>query len=270
MAQGSDGLTGLLADPHRVGAAEVGLDVERVLGTLAADAHGPASDGLEERVLHVLGDQAGDVLLTLRPLLGPPRPLRHRVLEDGDGFGGGAVAGLQVGEDESSCREDQRCVHPTDSASHTLTLAASTVRAWVGWRGRCLRSSSPTRATCPVPPRVVPTGCTWWLRAIPSPCRRSRASSPRSGARPAYRCSCCSGSTTRGPRPGASSSAWSGSPRTTSRAVPRVSRSASWTPISRSTSTPARSWPTGCPRCRGPSRERSTPAWTPDGRGVGC
>ena len=30
--QGRDGLAGLLADPHRVGAAEVGLDVERVLG----------------------------------------------------------------------------------------------------------------------------------------------------------------------------------------------------------------------------------------------
>jgi len=94
MPERGDGLTGLLADPHRVGAAEVGLDVERVLGTLAADAHGPASDGLEERVLHVLGDQAGDVLLTLRPLLGPPLPLSDRVLEVGGGFGGGAAAGL--------------------------------------------------------------------------------------------------------------------------------------------------------------------------------
>jgi hypothetical protein len=57
---------------------------------------------------------------------------------------------------------------------------------------------------------------------------------------------------------------------TTSRAARRASRSASWTPTSRSTSTPAPPWPTGCPRCRGPSPERSTPASTRAGRGVGC
>ena len=82
--QGGDHVAGLLADPHRVGSAEVGLDVERVLRARAGQAQRPAAGGLEQRVLDVLGDQPRDVHLALGPLLGPPLPGGHGVLEDRD------------------------------------------------------------------------------------------------------------------------------------------------------------------------------------------
>ena len=76
-AQRRDGDAGVLAHPGRVGPAELGVDVERVrVQVVAGPAQRPAAALLEQRVLHVLGDQSGDVLAALLPLGGPPPPGR--------------------------------------------------------------------------------------------------------------------------------------------------------------------------------------------------
>ena len=50
----------------------------------AAQAHRPPAAGVDDGVLHVLGDQPGDVHLALGPLLGPPPPRGHGVLQRRD------------------------------------------------------------------------------------------------------------------------------------------------------------------------------------------
>ena len=73
------------------------MDVESVrVQDVAGAADRPPPDPLEQCVLHVLGDQAGDVHLALRPLLGPPLARGARVLEGRNGDGVRLLSGLEM------------------------------------------------------------------------------------------------------------------------------------------------------------------------------
>ncbi|MGI8523645.1 MAG: hypothetical protein ACR2K3_10115 [Nocardioides sp.] len=74
---------------------------------LAGQAERPAADGLEQGVLHVLGDQPGDVRRALGPLLGPPAAVHAGILQCVDGCRGGPVARLEVGEHQGPRAEEQ-------------------------------------------------------------------------------------------------------------------------------------------------------------------
>src|SRR6266536_6539531 len=81
VAQGCDGDAGAFADPVRVG-AELRFDPEFVVvQVVAGRTAGPADARVDQPVLHVLGDQASNVLRAVRPLVQPPLPAGHRVLE---------------------------------------------------------------------------------------------------------------------------------------------------------------------------------------------
>lgn len=104
-------MLGLLAHPHRIRAAQIGLDVEAVLGAVGArGAQGPALTGLEECVLHILRDQPSDVPTSLWPLLGPPLSLRQGVLERVHGAGSGPLPGGEVGQHQGA-RDEYQVIH---------------------------------------------------------------------------------------------------------------------------------------------------------------
>ena len=69
---------------------------------VAHRAQRPAAVPLKERVLDVLGDEPGDVLRALGPLLDPPAPVGHRVLDQGDDIRVRHVARRQIGEDQGA------------------------------------------------------------------------------------------------------------------------------------------------------------------------
>ena len=66
---------------------------------------------VDQRVLHVLGDQPADVVGALRPLLDPPPTLRARLVEHRDGVGVRDAAGLQIGQHRRPGIEDHAVIH---------------------------------------------------------------------------------------------------------------------------------------------------------------
>src|SRR3954447_21642237 len=92
MAEGCDVDSGVFAHPGRLGTAELGVDVQRMGVCLVAGvAQRPPADVLEQRVLDVLSDQPGDILLALLPLRGPPTKPRQAAPRPGEGGGGGGA-----------------------------------------------------------------------------------------------------------------------------------------------------------------------------------
>ena len=59
---------------------------------------------LQQGVLHVLGDQAGEEPGAVRPLFHPPAPVRDGLLDEGDHVRLGDLARGQIGEHEGARR----------------------------------------------------------------------------------------------------------------------------------------------------------------------
>ena len=176
----------LLAHPLRRRTADVGLDVERVLGLLrvAGQAHRPAPDALEERVLHVLRDQPGDVHLRPRATARPTsrgwrtRPPGRRPPRGSPGDGPGDRRARGPGRPAAACRPHSRFC--PGAGPRAALLGRRRPQGLLGWRwgaGRVrLACAGCTTSPSPSPPASGPArGWTWagWCPA------RARRSTPR-------------------------------------------------------------------------------------------
>ena len=209
-----DRVAGLLADPHRVGPAEVGLDV-------AARAPGRAQVRQSGQRPTVSNSASCTSWATSPATYTSPSghcsahhsPVGDGVLEDRDrrrrsrGRGPGGRRAPGRGR-----RTAGRCPRRPFASRRKAVVTAScgtAVRACAYSRSmgsRCSRSPCCTSATCRARGRAAPTGCTSSGRPATGrgAVARARARSRRSAARPTCRSSCCCGSTTPGPPPAAS------------------------------------------------------------------
>ena len=88
LAERGDDNPALLAAPARLG-AQLRVNMQFVgVGVVAGDAARPAADlSVQQPVLHVLGNLAGDIRLAVGPFADPPAPLGHDVFKHVDDTG---------------------------------------------------------------------------------------------------------------------------------------------------------------------------------------
>lgn len=117
--QGGDDDAGTFTHPVRV-RTELGFDPQLVrFERVAGAAQGPASDRVEQVVLHVLGELAGDVRASFRPLFHPPAAVGERRLEDGHAASVGVSGPAEIMQEQCS-RRHQRVVRRHGRGPGTL------------------------------------------------------------------------------------------------------------------------------------------------------